>query len=116
MHEALAAAELCARENVAVRVVDMPSIDERLLLELYYWGRPLLFAEQNNGYIWQNFLKALYRQRSPIDMSRIRTVNTLGPEGRPRFIHSGTYEELIAAFSLAPEQIAASVRAGLEKR
>jgi hypothetical protein len=49
-------------------------------------------------------------------MNRIRSINTLGPEGRPRFIHSGTYEELIAAFGLAAEQIAASVRAGLEKR
>lgn len=116
VHEALAAAELCGREKVAVRVVDMPSIDEGLLLELYDWGQPLFFAEQNNGYIWQNFLKVLYRHRSPVEMSRIRTINALGPEGRPRFIHSGTYEELIAAFGLAPEQIAARVRAGLEKR
>jgi hypothetical protein len=86
-----------------------------MLLELYDWGRPLLFAEQNNGYIWQNFLKVLYRHRSPVEMSRIRAVNTLGPEGRPRFIHSGTYEELIAAFGLAPEQLAATVRAELER-
>ena len=28
------------------------------------------------------------------------------PTGRPRFIHSGTYEELIEAFGLTPAQIA----------
>ena len=31
--------------------------------ELFESGKPLVFAEQNNGYIWQNFLKVLYRHR-----------------------------------------------------
>jgi transketolase C-terminal domain/subunit len=106
VHEALAAAGLCERQGVAIRVADMPSIDEALLLELYDSGLPLLFAEQNNGYIWQNFLKILYRRGGAADMSRISTVNTLDREGRPQFIHSGTYEELIAAFGLTPEQLA----------
>jgi hypothetical protein len=46
-------------QGLAVRVVDMPSIDDELLLKLYATGKPLLFAEQNNGYLWQNFLKVL---------------------------------------------------------
>jgi transketolase len=105
VHEALAAAKI-----VPATVVDMPSIDEDLLLELYDSGKPVVFAEQNNGYIWQNFLKALYRRRrSAADLSRIEAINTLDCGGRPRFIHSGTYEELTAAFGLTPEQIAARI-------
>jgi transketolase N-terminal domain/subunit/transketolase C-terminal domain/subunit len=105
VHEALAAAKLCA-----ATVVDMPSIDDALLLELYDSGKLLVFAEQNNGYIWQNFLKVLWRHRkSAADLSRVEAINTLDPEGRPRFIHSGTYEELIDAFGLTPQQIAARI-------
>ena len=33
-------------------------------------------------------------------------INALDAKGRPRFIHSGTYEELIRAFGLAPSQLA----------
>ncbi len=48
VHESLAAWQLCASARVPVRVVDMPSIDEDLLLDLYRWGKPLFIAEQNN--------------------------------------------------------------------
>src|SRR5262249_51227664 len=106
VHEALAASKLCG-----AGVVDMPSIDEALLLELYDSGKLLVFAEQNNGYIWQNFLKVLYRRRkSAADLSRVEPINTLDSDGRPRFIHSGTYEELNQAFGLTPEQIAARIQ------
>jgi transketolase len=40
---------------------------------------------------------------------RILTINTLKSDGRPQFIHSGTYEELIAAFHLTPEAIARTI-------
>jgi transketolase len=105
VHEALAAARI-----IPATVVDMPSIDEDLLLELYDSGKLLVFAEQNNGYIWQNFLKVLYRRRrSAADLTRVEPMNTLDANGRPRFIHSGTYEELTAAFGLTPERIAARI-------
>src|SRR5580700_4414677 len=42
VHEALAAAAQCAAAGVPVGVVDMPSIDEQLLLELYDSGQLLL--------------------------------------------------------------------------
>jgi len=96
-----------------VTVVDMPSIDDALLLQLYDSGKLVLFAEQNNGYIWQNFLKVLYRHRKiSADLSRVATINTLDSQGRARFIHSGTYEELADVFALTAERIAAF----LEKR
>jgi transketolase len=111
VHEALAASEQCARRGFTVGVVDMPSIDEPLLIQLYESGRLLCIAEQNNGYILQNLLRILFRHRrsSPDGERRVLPINTLGPDGRPRFIHSGTYEELIGAFGLAPEQIAEAI-------
>jgi transketolase C-terminal domain/subunit len=112
VHEALAAAAQCSAAGVPVGVVDMPSIDEELLLELYNSGQLLILAEQNNGYIWQNFLKVLYRHRDRVKADgwdRIVTINTLKSDGRPQFIHSGTYEELIAAFHLSADAIARTI-------
>ena len=116
--EAMAAAAKCAAAGVPVGVVDMPSIDEKLLLELYDSGQLLVFAEQNNGYIWQNLLKVLYRNRGKVKADgwdRIVTINTLKSNGQAQFIHSGTYEELIAAFQLTPDAIAHTVLTWKEK-
>jgi transketolase len=113
VHEALAAAELCSLKGIGVTVVDMPSVDEALLLETYNSGKVLLFAEQNNGYLSQNFLKLIYRRRDVVNgsLQRVMTINTLNPEGKPQFIHSATYEELIEAFGLTPGHLAKRVEA-----
>jgi transketolase len=103
VHEALAADDLCNKAGVPVCVVDMPSIDETLLCELYDRGKPIIIAEQNNGYIWQNLLKVLWRRRKAANPDRIFAVNTLDRNGRAQFIHSGTYEELVQAFELSGE-------------
>jgi len=112
VHEALAAASACAAHGLAVGVVDMPSIDEDLLIQLYESGKLLCLAEQNNGYILQNLLKILFRRRkdSWTAVSRVLPINTLDANGRPQFIHSGTYEELTQAFGLTPRQIAQAIR------
>jgi transketolase C-terminal domain/subunit len=115
VHEAIAASAECAKKGAAVGVVDMPSIDERLLLQLCSSGRPVCIAEQNNGYIFQNLLKVLYRHGAGNLLDRIFTVNTLAADGRPQFIHSGTYEELIQAFGLTPSQLAEAVMTRLVK-
>jgi transketolase C-terminal domain/subunit len=111
VHEALAAAQECARRGVTVGVVDMPSIDEQLLLDLYKSRQVVCFAEQNNGYLWQSFLRTLGRNPGIAwdSLGRVVSVNTLSADGRPRFIHSGTYEELLAAFRLAPADLAETV-------
>jgi transketolase C-terminal domain/subunit len=119
VHEALAAAAECAGSGIGVGVVDMPSIDDQLLLDLYRSGKLICFAEQNNGYILQNFLKVLYRHRSEIaggDLSRVISLNALDANGRPRFIHSGMYEELLAAFALAPAQIVRAIKERVSAR
>ena len=74
----------------------------------YESGKLLCLAEQNNGYILQNLLKVLYRRRqaSRAELGSVLAINTLDAAGRPQFIHSGTYEELIDAFGLTPAQIA----------
>ena len=94
----------------------MPSIDEDLLISLYESGTLLVLAEQNNGYILQNLLKVLYRRRKAAwgSVERILAINTLDADGRPRFIHSGTYEELTAAFGLSAPRLAESIRTRLE--
>jgi transketolase len=112
VHEALAASAECARHGVLVGVVDMPSVDEDLLIELCESGKTICIAEQNNGYILQNLLKVLYRRkRSDLScLERVVAVNTLDRDGRPRFIHSGTYEELVQAFGLTPSQLATTIQ------
>jgi transketolase len=112
VHEAIAAASLCLARGVPVRVIDMPSIDEALLVGLCRSGELICLAEQNNGYILHNLLRVVYRQCPDVATSalqRILAINALDGAGRPRFIHSGTYEELIAAFRLEPMQIANAV-------
>ena len=112
VHEALAAAESCP----GVGVIDMPSIDEDMLRRLYDSGKLIMFAEQNNGYIWQNFLKAMYRRGVAAGgAGRIMAVNTLSPDGRPHFIHSATYEELIEVYGLSAARLAAQLRQRLEE-
>ena len=116
VHEALAAATILSRHGVEAGVVDMPSVDEDMLMELAGSGRLLVFAEQNNGYLWQSFLKALYRHRGRFAadvLDRVVSISTLDRAGRPQFIHSATYEQLIAAFGLSPDGIADAVQSGL---
>ena len=82
VHEALAAAEICRRDGVHVSVVDMPSIDEDLLVRLCESGRLVCLAEQNNGFVLQNLLRILYRRGA--GASRILAINTLDAAGKPQ--------------------------------
>jgi hypothetical protein len=101
-----------------VGVVDMPSFDGDLLLDLFASNVPLVFAEQNNGYLWQNSLKVLHRRNAHVagTLERIVTINTLNAEGRPCYIHSGTYEELVDAFGLSSEHLARTALRLAEKK
>ena len=116
VHEAIAAARICAKSGTDVAVVDMPSIDEDLLLQLSAGGKVVCVAEQNNGYILQNLLKVVYRRCPDVAtaaLQRVVAINTLGADGRPAYIHSATYEELIEAYGLTPAAIAGAVRQAL---
>ena len=117
VHEALGAAEICAKQGVPVMVVDMPSLDDELLVKLYQSGLPIFFAEQNNGFLWQSFLKVLYKHRAGAQLSgleRVHTINTLDANGEKQFLHSATYEELVEVFKLTPAAIADAVQKALK--
>ena len=117
VHEAIAAADHCLKAGVRVGVVDMPSIDEELLVRLCESGKLVCLAEQNNGYILQNLLRTLHRRRKQsLSTENILAINTLNAEGRPQFIHSGTYEELTGAFGLTGPQIGASIVRRLQQK
>ena len=110
VHEALAAASELEQSGLKVGVVDMASIDEKLLLDLYHSGKLLVIAEQNNGFIWPEFQKTLFKQEKAFDISRLLPINCLDADGRPQFIHSATYEELLHKFSLAPSQLVGKIK------
>ena len=116
VHEALAAADECERQGLKASVVDMPSIDEQFLLKLCDSPKLVVFAEQNNGFVWQNFVKTAARHGKPLPRD-VFTANTLDQNGRARFIHSGTYEQLLEAFHLSPAQIARAIatRCGVKR-
>jgi transketolase len=119
VHEALAAASLCTSRGVSVRVVDMASIDEELLIGLCRSEALICLAEQNNGFILRHLLEVVHRRCPDVATSalqRVVAINTLDANGQPQFIHSGTYEELINAFGLEPAQIAEAVLDGLARR
>jgi transketolase len=118
VHEAIAAARECAAHGISAAVVDMPSIDADLLIDLCESGKLVCLAEQNNGYILQNLQRIAFERRAGRDgnlLRRVLAINTLGADGRPRFIHSGTYEELIEAFGLTPSKIASAVFAAMKQ-
>jgi len=108
IYEALNAARLLLEKGVKAGVVDMPSYDEALAEELHDSGKKIILAEQNNGYLWHCFRKTLFGKKNP-RAENIFPVNLLDKDGKPRFIHSATYGELLETNDLTPEQIAKKV-------
>lgn len=113
VYEALAAAKILEEKGVKVGVVDMPSPDEALINELYETGKPVVVAEQNNGYLWTYFQKYLFK-RPEVKTGKLIPINLLDQNGRPQFIHSATYDELLSTNGLAPQQIAEVLDKGLQ--
>lgn len=107
VHEAIAASKQCGVHGVSAAVIDMPSIDEVCLLRLCGSGKLIVFAEQNNGYLWQNAVRTAARHGT--HFARILAVNTLTRDGQAQYIHSGTYEQLLDAFSLSPAKLATQI-------
>ncbi|MDQ3845593.1 MAG: thiamine pyrophosphate-dependent enzyme, partial [Bacteroidota bacterium] len=104
VYEALDAANILESKGVSVNVVDMPSVDESAILDMYYSGKPVFIAEQNNGYLWTNFRKVLFEKETYIDTQRLIPINT-ATRGGLHYIHSGTYTELAAHYGLDGKQL-----------
>jgi transketolase len=105
VYEALKAAQLAEKLGIAAEVVDMPTVDPELICQLHDSGKPVLIPEQNNGYLLRKFQQVLFRNRREIRSENLVPMNLLDPAGNPRFIHSATYEELLDAYGLTPENI-----------
>jgi hypothetical protein len=73
-------------------------------------GALICLAEQNNGYLLQSLQRLTSRHPQAAVWDRVLSINTLAADGRPRFIHSGTYEELLQAFGLSPKQLGHAIR------
>ncbi len=99
VHEALEAADILNTEDVAINVIDMPSIDEDAIFDLYHKGKPVFIVEQNNGYLWTNFRKVLFAKEASIDTKKLFPVNLTNYDGL-QYIHSGTYSELVSHYGL----------------
>lgn len=110
VHEALTAADELNNAGLGVGVVDMPSIDRDLLIKLSKSGKYLIIAEQNNGYIIRHLKEFVFNDSKSIDTSRIISINALDAEGKPRFIHSGTYQELLQYCGLSAKQLVEKIK------
>ncbi|MFI5130498.1 MAG: transketolase C-terminal domain-containing protein [Chitinophagales bacterium] len=99
VYEALDAAKSLEAEGININVMDMPSIDEDAIVELYRSGRPVFIAEQNNGYLWSHFKKILFEKETNINTQKLIPINTTTKSGL-HYIHSGTYTELAAHYGL----------------
>lgn len=108
VHEALAAEKLL--KDVGADVVDMPSVDERMMVSLAASGKALVFAEQNNGFLASAFMKTMFKYKQPVDPNKVAFMSTLDADGNARFIHSGTYAQLITGLGLTPGDIAGKVK------
>jgi transketolase len=99
VYEALDAAKKLEAEDIDINVMDMPSIDEHAILELYHSGKPVFIAEQNNGYLWSHFKRVLFKQEANINTQKLIPINTTTKDGL-HYIHSGIYTELSAHYGL----------------
>ena len=99
VYEALDAAKTLEGGGININVVDMPSIDEETIVELYHSGKTIFIAEQNNGYLWSHFRKVLFKKETDINTQKLIPINTTTKDGL-HYIHSGTYSELAAHYNL----------------
>ena len=99
VYEALDAAKRLEEEGILVNVIDMPTIDEAAIVELYQSGKPVFIAEQNNGYLWSHFRRVLFEKETNINTQKLIPINT-ATKGGLHYIHSGTYAELAAHYDL----------------
>ena len=109
VHEAIHAADLLAKDGIAVQVIDMPSLDTMTLSEVCTAGVPIVVPEQNNGYIASSLYEYL-GSTGKASTASVVALNALAADGSAQFIHSGTYEELVDAFGLSAEKLAATIR------
>ena len=109
------AAEMLENEGIGVSVVDMPSYDGDLLRAIAASGSILLFVEQNNGALYDQFCRDCVRLRFNFSIEKIYSLNVRDNGGNLRFIQSGTYDELVTALGLTANDIAMLINDALSE-
>lgn len=99
VYEAIGASKHLEDEGLLVNVVDMPSIDEDAIVDLYRSGKTVFIVEQNNGYIWSHWRRVLFAKEVNINTQKLVPINTT-TKGGLHYIHSGTYAELASYYGL----------------
>ena len=107
--EALKACDLLAEKGVDAAVVDMPSFDPDLIFRLSEQGADIVFAEQNNGYLFESYLKHAGLHQWAVDTARLHHLNARTAENDLQFIHSGTYDQLLEQLGITGRHIAAYI-------
>lgn len=113
--EALDARELLLEKGFSLTVIDMASIDEAAILEVYHSGKPVFITEQNNGYLWTNIRKVLFSKIVNIQTRNLFPINLSSKEGM-HYIHSGTYSELASHYQLNAEKLSQTIFKTLKEK
>jgi len=106
--EAVATAELLEKDGISIAVVDMPSYDAVLLEKLSKAGSKLLFAEHNNGWLFDSFARDCLLKG--LDTKNVRQLSTKNSESKLQYLHSGTYGQLLESLNLNPESMAQKMK------
>lgn len=109
VYEALTAAQLLKARGISIGVADMPSADSGLFKKLLDTGKPILLAEQNNGFLLKNLQEEFWNSRGIGGWERVYRANTRDQKGDRQYIHSATYSQLLTHFGLSAELLAERV-------
>jgi transketolase C-terminal domain/subunit len=110
IHEAVSAAEELENQGISISVVDMPSIDKDFFLKNADLNKPVIIAEQNNGFIWEAMMKKIFHTEKNISAGKFIPINTLDQLGNPQFIHSGTYSQLVETYGLSSQKLVETIK------
>lgn len=115
VHEALKAEAELIKDNISIDVIDMPSVDEEYFCRIAGCGKEIIFLEQNNGYLYQAFLRVLAQRKTDIPVKSLTAFNCRKEDGSLQFIHSGTYKELAGALKLDAASLISYIRSKCQK-
>ena len=105
IYEGLNAQKALREQGREIAVVDMPSFDADLAAQLTQQGKRILFAEQNNGFLFASYLDEMYRRGIAWSPEKITTLSTRTRERKARHLHSGTYTQLAKLCGLSAEDL-----------
>lgn len=111
IYEALQAQETLLEQGQKIAVVDMPSFDAGLAGELTRSKKRLIFAEQNNGFLFASYMDEMYARGISWTPEQVRALSTRTDGRTRRHLHSGLYEELIEFCGIAAADIVKAVQA-----